>query len=183
MCFSVTFLLLGREQGVTFAGSSLASKVFPCIRVCQEHGTPFRQSSFPRRTAPEGSCSLPGLCTGMWRLEKRGASGSPSTPPEECRLFSSLQPLGIGRAIPETRFFEQKEFISTTANVMISHGTRVEISWEMCISRFPSADKTLSETPAPAPAAAGTGAGGAARGDIGASRLCRADALLWKPGK
>lgn len=48
----------------------------------------------------------------------------------------------------------------------MTHGSRVEISWEMCISRFPSADKTLGGTPAPAPAASGTGPGGAARGTL-----------------
>lgn len=78
--------------------------VFPCIRVCQAPSIPFRQSSFPRGTAPEGSCSLPGQCTGMGRLEKTGASGSPSAPPEE-RPFPSLQSLGIGRAIRENLFF------------------------------------------------------------------------------
>lgn len=188
MCFSFTFLLLGREQGVTFTGLSLPSKVFPCIRICQEPSTTFRQSSFPRGTAPKSSCSPPCLCMRMWRLEKTGASGSPSTTPEE-RLFPSLHPLGIGRAIPENRFFEQKEFISAIANVVVvSHGSRVELSREMCITCFPSADKTLGETPAPAlaPPAAGTGPGGATQGggnDTGASCRCRAGALLWKLGK
>lgn len=113
--------------------------------------------------------------------EKR-CQWEPLRSPQE-RLFPSLQPLGIGRAIQETRFFEEKEFISEIANVVMSHGTRVEISWEMCMSRFPSADGPLGEAPAPAPPPRGPERAAPLGADTGASRRCRADALLWKLGK
>lgn len=101
---------------------------------------------------------------GAVEVGETGASGSPSATPEE-RLFPSLQPLGIAELFQKITFL-RKKFISARADLVVTHGSRVEISWEMCISCFPSVDKTLGETLAPAPAApaaAGTGPGAAAR--------------------
>lgn len=170
---------------------------------------PADQAVFPEGQLLRVQCSLPGLCTGMQRLEEISDGGFPLAPSRESP-FPSPQPLGVSRAIPENCGFEQKGFLSATANVLVSQGCGTDISplpafagsspGRCTSTAFLLQTKPRGEVPslslwsALAPAAVGPwvagrgpgsapGPGGCCSGTPLRPRRRRAAALLWKPGK
>lgn len=107
-----------------------------------------------------------------------GDGGCPSAPTGE-GPSPSQQPLGFSRAIPEDRLWEQKGFLSAIANVLVSQGSRPEISplpafagsssgrWTS--SAFLLQDETPGREPIPGPLGWWEGAGRALLGDAGAA--------------
>lgn len=169
VCFSFTFLLLGEGTGDYFHWFISSQQSFPASGFARRPAYPSDKALSPEEQLPRvhAPCLVSARGWGGWR--KQVPVGAPLHPPRNARS-PLCSPSALAEQFEKISSFEQKEFISAIANVVVSHGSRADISWEMCISRFPSADKTLDRTPTPTPAAARTGPGGAAAGREGKHR-------------